>query len=247
MKFTVKSFVALCTTSLTLLLMSTKSNATVNIKILSQVVKSCQKDVISDVYYQKAGLNFNQLSKNAVGSILESCIQNRYHYSLVLYQFPWLNSAGEIIPGYPASVVIEKLVTDQYNIGLVDCFASHDRDPYSNECQRITNEIAGDYKLTDSNMYQSYLIYVCPSCVVAYNDVSGSRKEIFQAFIQWFLRIDKPHRRELISILGDDSKAVQLRNLLMNESSEAVQKYREIRAKVEQQEKERRRRELLGN
>jgi hypothetical protein len=38
-----------------------------------------------------------------------------------------------------------------------------------------------------------------------------------------------------------------LRNLLINESGEAVQKYQEIRAKVEQQEKERRRRELLGN
>jgi hypothetical protein len=51
----------------------------------------------------------------------------------------------------------------------------------------------------------------------------------------------------VISLLGDEDEAIQLRHSLGNESQRAVAEYRETRARVEQQEQERRRRELLGN
>ena len=61
------------------------------------------------------------------------------------------------------------------------------------------------------------------------------------------MKLDKSQRREVISLLGDDDKARQLRELINDESEAAVKEYREARARVEQQKKERRRRELLGN
>jgi len=51
----------------------------------------------------------------------------------------------------------------------------------------------------------------------------------------------------VISLLGDEDKAIKLRYSLANESTKAVEEYRKIRATIEQQEQERRRRELLGN
>jgi hypothetical protein len=65
--------------------------------------------------------------------------------------------------------------------------------------------------------------------------------------MEWFMKLDKSQRREVISLLGDDDKARQLRELINDESEAAVKEYREARARVEQQKKERRRRELLGN
>ena len=95
--------------------------------------------------------------------------------------------------------------------------------------------------------FAKYLIYVCPSCVVAHDEVSGSQEAILKAFIEWFLKLDKPQRREVISILGDEDEAIKLRYSLVNESTKAVEEYRKIRATTEQQEQEQRRRELLGN
>lgn len=51
----------------------------------------------------------------------------------------------------------------------------------------------------------------------------------------------------MISILGDDNKARQLRQSLRIESHTAMREYQETRKRVEQQEQERRRQELLGN
>ncbi len=92
-----------------------------------------------------------------------------------------------------------------------------------------------------------YAVNVCPSCVVALDEVSGSREEILKAFIKWFLTLEKPQRRELISLLGDGDEAHKLRLVIIDESNAAVKKYLEVRQRVEEQEQERRRRELLGN
>lgn len=45
--FTVKSLITLLVTSLALLLTSMRSDAQVNMKLLSQVAESCQKDTFS--------------------------------------------------------------------------------------------------------------------------------------------------------------------------------------------------------
>ncbi|MBS9385206.1 MAG: hypothetical protein HEQ24_13685 [Dolichospermum sp. BR01] len=51
----------------------------------------------------------------------------------------------------------------------------------------------------------------------------------------------------MISLLGDEDEAKTLRQSLLNESKKAVEEYQETRERIEQQEQERRRRELLGN
>ncbi|MFM6154806.1 MAG: hypothetical protein ACKPE3_17700, partial [Sphaerospermopsis kisseleviana] len=88
---------------------------------------------------------------------------------------------------------------------------------------------------------------ICPTCVVVHDEVSGSGELILKAFMEWFMKLDKSQRREVISLLGDDNKSHQLRALINEESEAAVKQYRETRARVQQQEQERRRQELLGN
>ncbi|TAE57430.1 MAG: hypothetical protein EAZ87_16240 [Nostocales cyanobacterium] len=247
MKFTIKSLIALFVTSSALFLTPMKSDAQVNMKTLAEVAKSCQKDMFSKSYYQQMGLDIKTQVISS-DSILGLCIEYRYHYSLVLSRFPWLVSTGEILPGYPGSVGIGTLANyNSYdNAQLLDCVISQKAS--SRECERARMNITHGSKYTSfSYLLNNYLPFVCPSCVLAHDDVSGSQEAILQAFIQWFLKLDKPKRREVISLLGDDDKASQLRQSLRTESREAVQKYWEARKRVEQQEQERRRRELLGN
>jgi hypothetical protein len=248
MKFTVKGLIALCVTSSVLFLTPMRSDAQVNMKSLAEVVDSCQKDVPSKKYYQQMLLNVDKwYSYN-----IEICIYTRYHYSLVLSQFSWLSSAGEILPGYPGSVVVGNLANTRPQF-LLNCLIS--LDPSSSQCNETRMKIAKAEKYRNlvfdlmygGNYELSYPIYVCPSCVVAHDELSGSREAILKAFIEWFITLDKPQRREVISVLGDEDKARTLRDSLKNESEKAVQEYQETRARVQQQEQERRRRELLGN
>jgi hypothetical protein len=255
MKFTIKSLIALFVTSSALLLTPMKSDAQVNMKMLAEVAKSCQKDVFSEKYYQQ--MEYDAYGINQILNYdyypdhrLHNCISSRYHYSLLLSQFTWLASEGEIIPGYPGSVAIGELAYSWSGVGsnllLLDCLVTQDA---SNDvCGFTRGGIAKRYKYINSQYIATdYLPHVCPSCVVAHDDVSGSSKVILQAFIQWFLKLDKPQRREVISILGDDNKARQLRQSLRIESHTAIREYQETRKRVEQQEQERRRQELLGN
>jgi hypothetical protein len=245
MKFTVKGLIALFVTSSALFLTPMKSDAQVNMKSLAEVADSCQKDVPSKKYYQQMLLNFN--------SNLNECIRSRYHYSLILDKFPELASTGEILPGYPGSVAVGQIARifgsyDRQN--LLDCIIANDTS--SNACRQISIKIydIGEYRdhfRANSNKISYYLPYICPSCVVAHDEVSGSPDVILKAFIKWFLTLDKPQRREVISLLGDEDEARTLRQSLKNESEKAVEEYQETRERVEQQEQERRRRELLGN
>ncbi|MFM6104731.1 MAG: hypothetical protein ACKPEO_01470 [Sphaerospermopsis kisseleviana] len=245
MKFTVKSLIALFVTSSTLLLMPMRSDAQINMKILTQVADSCQKDVVSESYYQQMGLNINTVNN----FYLQYCIYSRYHYSLILDKFPELASTGEILPGYPGSVAVGQIadgfVLDVGDKKLLDCIIANDTS--SDVCNASRMRISQNTKYrSNSGLIREYLPSVCPSCVVAHDEVSGSQEVILKAFIQWFLKLEKPQRREVISLLGDDDQANQLRLSLRSESRKAVGEYQETRERVEQQEQERRRRELLG-
>ncbi|OUL37550.1 hypothetical protein BV372_00880 [Nostoc sp. T09] len=245
MRFTVKDLIILFVTSSALLLTPIRSDAQINIKLLAKMAKSCHKDVVSVSYYKKMGLAIN--TKTLDASFLQKCVKPRYYYSLVMSRFPWLSSTREIMPGYPGSVVVGQLA---YNVQkafsdklyLLECLINH------SECGRIHEVIASDYEILAETVGRyEYLIYVCPSCVVAYNDVSASRTAILKAFIQWFLKLDKPKRRELILLLGDEDKARELRQSIYNESETAVNKYESVRRQIEHEEQERRRQELIGN
>jgi hypothetical protein len=179
---------------------------------------------------------------------------------LLLSRSSWLNSTEEVITGYPGSVIVGNLASvyandDPYRDKkrFLDCLIS--QDVSSNVCEYTRRNIALGNKYSNETQYgdlylsyhSGYLAYVCPSCFVAHDEVSGSQNLILNAFIEWFLKLDKPQRREIMSLLGDDDKARQLRWLLKKESEAAVEKYKEARKRVEQQEQERRRQELLGN
>lgn len=264
MKFPIKSLITLFVTSSAFLLTPLSSYAQVKMNILTPVVKSCQEDAPENDYYKRIDINFinayfdvareNNEYKNG---LVEKCIHTRYYYSLILSKLPWLASAGEMIPRYPNSVAVAALANDVNftKLNLLDCIVS--QDSFSKECN-ATNfyKVAPGYKIrtediptgakTISNVIQEhYPFYVCPYCVLAHNNIV-SRQEILAAFIQWFLRQEKPQRRELMSILGDDDKAYKLRKEMHEEADKAVYEYREALKRVEQQGLERRRQELLG-
>jgi serine/threonine protein kinase len=176
-----------------LLLTPKRSNLQININmnILAYVANSCQNH------------------KNDSSSIA-SCIKSRYHYSLALAQFSWLSSTGEIMPRYPAAVVVSKLAYDSADedMLLLECLVSQDAS--GKECSRVSRYLVPT----------EYVVDVCFLC-----QKSGSPTEILKAFIQWFLRLDEPQKRELISLLGDEDKARQLRIAIRGESLAAVNEY----------------------
>jgi hypothetical protein len=258
--FTVKSLITLLVTSSALLLIPMRSDAQVNMSTLAQVAKSCQEDVLSSNYYERMEFDANLINylgvndKNDNQKRITYCINNRYHYSLVLTKYPWLASTGEILPGYPGSVVVGTLAKYfggvYHTTSILECIANEDVS--SEQCSLVARFIASETafrKVPYFNAFglnQSYTVNVCPSCVVAHDQVSGSKKEILTAFIKWFITLDKPQRRELISLLGDGDEASELRQALINQSSEAVNEYSRVRARVQEQEQEQRRQELLG-
>ena len=174
-----------------LLLTPKRSNLQINMNILAYVANSCKNH------------------KNDSSSIA-SCIKNRYHYSLVLSQFSWLSSTGEIMPRYPAAVVVSKLAFDSADedMLLLECLVNQDAS--SKECSRVSRYLVPT----------EYVVDVCFLC-----QKSGSPTEILKALIQWFLRLDEPQKRELISLLGDEDKARQLRIAIRGESLAAVNEY----------------------
>lgn len=251
--FKVKGLITLAVTSSALLLTPMRSDAQVNMKRLAQVAKSCQKDVLYPNYYKRMRLTSNYIyfnDENENQRRITSCINSRYHYSLVLSIYPWLDSTGEILPGYPGSVVVGSLAKYfdgvYHTTSILDCIANQDLS--SEKCPLVARFIASGTAFRNVQSFDRYYtVNVCPSCVVAHDELSGSQKEIFKAFVQWFLTLEKTHRRELISLLGDGKEASELRYAIISESNAAANKYWEVRQGVEEQEQERRRQELLGN
>ena len=254
MKFAVKSLITLVVTNSFFLLTPMKSDAQVNMNRLVQIAKSCQEDILSSNYYKRMGFDTNSINEYLEKSyiqeqVITSCIYSRYHYSLVLTKYPWLDSTGEILPGYPGSVVVGALANVFYSFhttSILDCIAN--QDVSSRECSPTRSGISPvSYFRHINYWYVSYTINVCPSCVVAHDEVSGSQEEILKAFIKWFFTLEKAQRRELISLLGDGDEAQELRLVIRGEANTAVKKYSEVRQGIEEQEQERRRQEVLGN
>ncbi|MEH2079659.1 MAG: hypothetical protein V7K89_06495 [Nostoc sp.] len=249
--FTVQSLITLLVTSSAFLLTPMRSDAQVNMNRLAQVVKSCQEDMLSPDYYKRMGFSSDHIysnNKTQNKQRITYCINSRYHYSLLLTKYPWLDSTGEILPGYPGSVLVGSLAKyfeGIYHTSILDCIANQDLS--SEECPLVARFIANGTALRNGQYYNDYTVNVCPSCVVAHDEVSGSQQEIFKAFVQWFLTLEKTQRRELISLLGDGDEARELRLVIIGEANTAEKKYLEVRQGVEEQEQERRRQEVLGN
>ncbi|MEH2325574.1 MAG: hypothetical protein V7K32_18845 [Nostoc sp.] len=138
------------------------------------------------------------------------------------------------------------------DIKLLDCLASQDAS--SKECdETMFKSIAIDSAISscqDLNFSHfngdCYLVYVCPSCVISHNEIL-SRKMILNAFIKWFLALDNKQRREIISVLRDENESKDLSGQIFEEAFAAVVKYEEVKQRVDEQQQERRRQELLGN
>ncbi|MDZ8139331.1 MAG: hypothetical protein RM049_29280 [Nostoc sp. DedQUE04] len=254
-KFAVKSLITLVVTSSALLLAPMRSDAQININRLTQVAKSCQEDILSFNYYKRMGFDTNSINyylKNSYNQeqAISHCVYSRYHYSSVLTKYAWLDSTGEILAGYPGSVVVASLasVFGGYDkTSILDCIVNQDIS--SQECS-LTKSILGSgvsFRDRVQEWYTSYKVNVCPSCVLAHDEVYGSREEILKAFIKWFFTLEKTQRRELISLLGDGDQARKLRLVIAGESSAALKKYLEVRQEVQEQEQERRRQDVLGN
>jgi hypothetical protein len=263
-KLTFKSLITLLATSSALLLTPMKSYAQVNMDRLAQVAKSCQRDALNIEYYKKIGIDESSINYKLEGSpeeLLNQCIYSRYHYSSIISILPWIASAGEMLSKYPGSVAVAASANYLWSPADVDnvinCFTTQSAS--SQECKRDPfSSIAPGRKMGEnySSMTTAHLssliitkgynFYVCPSCVVTHDNIVSS-ETIVSAFIQWFLRLEKPKRREIIYLLGDQNESGILRNKIANESREAVNEYWKVRARVEQQEQERRRQELLGN
>jgi len=224
---------------------SQSASAQVDMSLLTEVAKSCQKDTISVEYYKQMGFDDN-IIQSAIGSD-NSCIHSRYWYSLVQSKFPWLVSTGEIMPGYSGSVAVSLIAysvhgSGGYDNSMLDCIVS--RDPSNDRCISSIR-IFYDYKIRNNNPNRQST-YICPSCVVAHDNVF-SAKRMRGRFIQWFLKLDKPTRRKVMSILGDDQEATTNRSEIIQETDRALAEYMEISRKVVQEEQDRRRREVIGN
>jgi len=258
MKTLLRSLVSSTIASLVLLLKPIgckAQEAPVNMNILASVARSCQKDATDPNYYKRMDINppdFTSVTQAIAGyqvlNLVKGCIDDRYHYSLLIKKYPWLVSTGDILPNYPGSVIVGYIATiHPPGLRMLDCVGS--KDPLSKECDAMRMSISegGRYNQFGYDPgHFPYAYYVCPRCVVAHDEVSGSQEKILQGFIQWFLSLKIPQRRAINAFLGDDAKAVQMRGMLSNESQQAAQRYEEIRAKVEQQNLEQRRNQLLG-
>lgn len=264
-KFLLTSLLATFATGVVILLTPHSSLAQVNMSLLTEVAKSCQEDVFSPEYYKKMGISVSKVGVNdsittRVQSdpyyYLSSCISARYYHSLVLSKLPWLTSTGEMLPGYPgdAAVSLTSLVHQRTSTmtEVLDCIVS--QDAYSQECRKSSGFYAvfdlyrPSLKIRDATevyFETAPYIYICPSCVVTRDEIFSLEK-MTDAFIKWFLALDKPKRREIMSILGDEEAQIANRKNMYNEALGAAQKYQEIRQRVKQQEQEQRRNEILG-
>jgi|GEM_PF-2569287 len=230
------------------------ASAQVDMSLLTEVAKSCQKDAKSAKYYKQMGFD-NNIIQSLIGSsdFFGACIYARYSYSLVQSKFPWLVSTGNIMSGYPGSVAVSLIVSPYGSrlgdSSLLDCIVS--QDPSNDRCRSAIG-IFYDNKIRNNGLRgfhefpPNLAIYMCPSCVVAHDNVS-SEKRMIGSFIQWFLKLDKPTRRKVMSILGDDQEATTNRSEMILETRRALAEYREISRKVAQEEQDRRRREVIGN
>jgi hypothetical protein len=242
--FNFKSSLAMLTFSTMSLFLQAPTQAQVNKQLLSDVIKSCQRDMSID-YFMRMGILVRELNTEPSSQSQKRCIWARYYYGSVIEQLPWLPDSGEIVPGYSASVALSS-----YRAGsateekILECVTSKDFDG-RNECSWIGIKL--DYysvkqyrKLEVSTVLGLFIPNVCPKCVVAHDDASKS--EINRGFINWFLSLDKSKRRDVVSLLSSND----IQQNLLSKVRMAVQAYEDALTKIEQDEKAQRRRNLLG-
>ena len=263
--FNFKSALVMLTFSTMSLFLQAPTQAQVNKQLLSDVIKSCQRDMSID-YFRRMGIPLSGLNKEPSwytepsSEAQNHCIWLRYYYGSVIEQFPWLPDSGEIVPGYSASVALlasvrlasvsirresnSSEIRSTTEEEILECVTSKDFDG-SKECkwtQSTGFKTYDDYrKNTYWNYYGSrFLPYVCPKCVVAHDD--ASRSEINRGFINWFLSLDKSKRRDVVSLLS----SYKIQQNLRSKTRMAVEAYQDALTKIEQDEKAQRRRNLLG-
>lgn len=237
----------------TVILLTPKiSLAQVNMSLLTEVAKSCQEDALSPVYYERMDINTSELSSGVKSDLLKQCIYARYFHSLILSKLPWLASTDEMLPEYPGSAGVSLISYNSpiYSPEVLDCIVSQDGS--SQECRNshVFKEAFLSHKISSIPVQpgvKALYIYICPSCVIVNNNILSTER-MTSAFIKWFLTLDKPKRREIISILRDkQNQGGTLGNILRNEAWRAVEEYQEIRRRVEQQDRKQRERDILGN
>lgn len=259
---------AACVSGVAILSTAKSSMAQVNMNFLSEVAESCQKDVSSSKYYQQIGYKEGTtLNSSYTDAYLQSCIESRYFYLTVISKLPWLVSSEEMISGYLSAVAVSQIAKatstqGRYTIwtpivysNFLDCLAS--KDSSSKECSNersltalyegsITDTRKFDLFQGSSSGINKYVGYLCPSCYVAYNN-DPSAKKMMAAFIEWFIKLEKPQRKELMSFLNNEqTKNNNSLGEMRGEARKAWNEYTAIRERMAEEEKERRRRELLG-
>ena len=245
--FNFKSVLATLTFSvIALLSFQSPSQAQANKKLLSDVIKSCHRDM-NDEYFKKMGTRIYPSSQTDWFN--NECIYRRYYYESVIEQLPWLSSSGEILPNYLASVAVAN-ISFPYPVSentIIECLTKKTFSRGS-ECSWIwrMNDVRFDghtqYKdYAEFYLANEFLPYVCPKCVVIHDDSSES--ELGRGFINWFLSLDKSKRRDLVSFL---SGANSLRRDSFDKAEIALRAYANALKKIEQDDKEQRRRNLLG-
>ncbi len=166
-----------------------------------------------------------------------------------------------MLPGYLGSVAISRIAYDNnsiYQSNLLDCLASKNKD--SQECTNSSFDEDTFYKFNSKDIPRKFdsiigypndiqptlrLAYTCPSCVIAYNN-NPSRRQMIGAFIEWFTKLKPSQKKELMSILGDEEDQLTNRTSMKEEADKAWNEYTALRQRLAEEEKERRRRELLG-
>ena len=242
------------------------SQAQVNKKLLSDVIKSCNRDMNPEYFegmgiprkYYDRGTNYelNDLLDNSVLGQRRNCILYRYRHMSLIGKMNWLPYSGDILPKYSASVAISQIMlkggADRERI--IECLSS--KDINSENCNWISSlrlrygndSLYREYGfmyivnyLSDTGTGEAFLMYVCPRCVVAHDE--SSDVEMKRGFINWFLSLDVSKRREIVNALAFGSS---LNQEVKNESWRALQAYDDALKKIEQDDKEQRRRNLLG-
>jgi len=263
--FGFKSVLAMLTFSVMSLFFQSLTQAQVNKQLLSDVTKSCQRDMSID-YFKRMGLgsNVRELDTSPSSETQKTCIRDRYIYGSVIKKLPWLPDSGEFLPSYPASVAFTNMIylatffyvesnyTERIEVQtIVECVAS--KEFYSRNCVWLRVFLSNSSFDTEKKAEKARFTYlkrtglslpiVCPKCVVAHKAAVTSEMVLERGFIKWFLSLDKPKRQDVVSFLtGED----WIFYVLNRESEEAVRAYENALKKIEQDAKEQRRRDLLG-
>ena len=247
--FDFKSVLAMLTFSAMSLFFQAPSQAQVNKKFLSDVIKSCHRDMNTE-YFKKIGMRMTDEDRSGARA---NCVNFRYKHVALIERLPWLPYSGEIIDGYSASVAVTEVLSrrsqDNYHRKegaddvLTLCLIS--QDPNSDSCVVTLNSAfsVGGYENGQAGNYigsiRRILAYICPKCVIASNDSSSFKVQ--KGFLNWFLSLDKAKRREIVAAFESS-----LDKDLLNKGENAERTYTDALQKIEQDDKEQRRRNLLG-